>query len=406
MADDLRLELHSEFHARPSLIIDENAHVFHLAWPGHFDVKANLQNVFGRSAPDQPGDRYGLHEIDGIRIKWERHTEFYTVTIAGGAGVSFETVAALTARIQAQLPGQLIAYVHLEVLTPDNWQNRLTETIKTSYVASAIGGGDAEVWSDFEIRPEFYSKIVLVNRDLNPARTGRMVRRLLEIETYRMMALLGLPQARSVFATVDRVSHKLGALQERMNASETNDQKALLHDLIALSADVAALGLKCRERFSATLAYDRLVAQRIAELRETHVHGHQRFGTFIEQRFRPAMRTCEAATKRLNQLEMQIAQVNDLVRTRVQIDLSEQNRSILAGVDGRLKAQLHLQQTVEGLSVVAISYYSIGIFKYISDSFQFALGDDAIHILNRISIPLIPLIVFLLLRRVKRNLVD
>ncbi len=42
----------------------------------------------------------------------------------------------------------------------------------------------------------------------------------------------------------------------------------------------------------------------------------------------------------------------------------EQNQKILGSMDRRANLQLRLQQTVEGLSVAAITYYIVGLVYY------------------------------------------
>jgi uncharacterized membrane-anchored protein len=59
------------------------------------------------------------------------------------------------------------------------------------------------------------------------------------------------------------------------------------------------------------------------------------------------------------------ARVTALLRARVELQLQEQNRGLLDSMDRRAKLQLRLQETVEGLSVVAIGYYGLGLVGYL-----------------------------------------
>ena len=45
--------------------------------------------------------------------------------------------------------------------------------------------------------------------------------------------------------------------------------------------------------------------------------------------------------------------------------MAKQNRDLLTSMDDRTDLQLRLQQTVEGLSVVAISYYMVALVSYV-----------------------------------------
>jgi uncharacterized membrane-anchored protein len=65
-------------------------------------------------------------------------------------------------------------------------------------VASIVANGAAEVYTDFAMHSDGFSRILVrAGNNLSPRRLGRLVQRLLEIETYRMAALLGLPAARA-----------------------------------------------------------------------------------------------------------------------------------------------------------------------------------------------------------------
>lgn len=56
--------------------------------------------------------------------------------------------------------------------------------------------GAATVWSDFRVRPDGFTHILVLNHCLRATQAGRLVQRLLNIETYRLMAMLAFPLAR------------------------------------------------------------------------------------------------------------------------------------------------------------------------------------------------------------------
>ncbi|MGO8657883.1 DUF3422 family protein, partial [Rhizobium ruizarguesonis] len=84
-----------------------------------------------------------------------------------------------------------------------------------------------------------------------------------------------------------------------------------------------------RHRFGATKAYAEIVASRTSELREVRVEQRQRIGTFIDRRFQPAVRSVEAAERRLDELAERVSLAGDLLRTTVQVQLEDQNASLL-----------------------------------------------------------------------------
>jgi uncharacterized membrane-anchored protein len=116
---------------------------------------------------------------------------------------------------------------------------------------------------------------------------------------------------------------------------------------------------------SATSAYAQLAADRLRDLRPSEVPGYQTLTDFTERRLTPAVRTCQSFSKRLDDLSERAALSSALIRTRIETTLARQSRDLLESMNQRTKLQVRLQQTVEGLSVLAISYYALGILGYI-----------------------------------------
>jgi uncharacterized membrane-anchored protein len=140
----------------------------------------------------------------------------------------------------------------------------------------------------------------------------------------------------------------------------------MLRSITALAARIERLSLDNTYRFSASQAYYRLVRARIEELRETRMEGRSTIEEFIDRRLGPAMNTFTSIAQRQEALAKRIANTNDLLRTRVGIVQEKHNRNILQSMNRRAALQLRLQQAVEGLSVVAISYYAAGLIGYVA----------------------------------------
>jgi uncharacterized membrane-anchored protein len=202
-----------------------------------------------------------------------------------------------------------------------------------------------------------------VNKRLNAYRQGRMIRRLLEIETYRMMASLSLVTAKALSTQLNIFDKTLVNLSERNAGPDTGNAKALLTDIANLSAQVVSSTAKTRHRFSATQAYAQLVFERLSELRESHVGDCQRLGIFIERRFKPTVRYCAVTEQRLEQLAKSVANLGDLLQARVQVEMEEQNSEILKSLSARADTQIKIQRAVEGLSIIAITYYLLNLLK-------------------------------------------
>ena len=172
---------------------------------------------------------------------------------------------------------------------------------------------------------------------------------------------------------------------------------------IETHAVLETLAAGCAFRFGAAGAYRALVAQRLAALREARLSGRQLFGEFMSRRFDPAMRTCESVERRLDELSRRASRAANLLRTRVDVALEEQNQKLLESMDRRAALQLRLQETVEGLSVVAISYYAVNLAAYALAPLAERAGIDKSTVLAVVVVPIMGL-VWIFVRRLRRGI--
>jgi uncharacterized membrane-anchored protein len=359
-----RTALHNELHARPSLYFDEPAHVFHLAFLGGEQACNALLRAC--CAAFEPNAAQGITQLDGHPLKWERHGEFFTLTLvitASAQPLAWTTLPECLARHVEAHRQQIINSVQIVVRGEEDVD--LARYGFKDPCGSCVGGGDAVVWSDFRLDQDGSNRLLFVNRRLNAYRQGRMIRRLLEIETYRMMASLSLSTAKALSAQLEGYEQTLVSLSERNADTAGGNAKGLLADISNLSAQVVSSGAKTRHRFSATQAYAQLVFERLGELRESHVGDCQRLGVFIERRFKPTVRYCAATEQRLEHLAKNVANLGDLLQARVQVEMEEQNSDILNSLNSRADAQIKIQRAVEGLSIIAITYYLLNLLKLV-----------------------------------------
>jgi uncharacterized membrane-anchored protein len=260
------------------------------------------------------------------------------------------------------------------------------------------------VWTDFRIGPDGYTRMLVQDHGLSPLRLGRVIRRIHEIETYRMMALLALPMARKVQGELAGLERALSKVTEDMLASrESHEDAQLLTELSRIARDAEEISSRTSYRFSAARAYSALVDKRIAELGEEKVMSFQRISVFLDRRFTPAMATCAAVSERIKSLAERCERASNLLRTRVDIALEAQNQQLLKSMEKRGHQQLRLQETVEGLSAVAISYYLIGIVtKLIEGAGEYAHVET--KLITLISIPVVVAAVWLGVRRLRRRI--
>ena len=120
------------------------------------------------------------------------------------------------------------------------------------------------------------------------------------------------------------------------------------------------------------------------------------------RRFSPTVRTCAAAQKRLQSVSDRAARAADLLGTRVNVRAAEQNRALLEKMDARAELQLRLQETVEGLSVVAISYYGVSLLTYLLAPIAYSYGWDKKYVSAAMVIPVV-IGVMLMVRRIKKH---
>lgn len=413
-----RLRLNDEVHARPPVPVEAPTLVSFLAFlhdSARPDAdRAHLGRLYERlGRPVEPSAEATHLIIDGkgFLLKWERHGEFSTYSLfrtpARPPGTGEHALDAVPADWLEAIPGELIAATHLEMAAAAEVDPMaLLATLSAPgevVVASRIAGGAAWVFTDFRIH-EGFSRFIVVNDSLDRLRAGRTVQRLLELETYRIMALLAFPVARTVGQLLNRAESDLAVLIDRMaGAGSPEDERAVLADLTRLAAEVEHSVASTNYRFGAGAAYYRLVQQRVAELKESHLVGLPTIRGFMERRLAPAMNTCAAIARRQEDLSARIARTSQLLRTRVDIELERQNQEVLAQMNRRAKLQLRLQETVEGLSVVVLTYYGSQLVQYL------AKGSKELHhaspdVITAVSIPVIAAAVAWATHRMRKSL--
>ncbi len=407
-----RFRLAEEVHARPPVAVETPSRATYLALlvdelerAAEREHLARLCAHFGVAPP--PADAIHFNtELEQLSLKWERHGEFssYTFLAPGCAGDPFaDSPAALVPPDWiAGLPGATIFAAHAALIRlgrdePD--ADFLSACFNGNVLVGAeIGGGAGRAYTDFRIHPDGYSRFLVLDRGFTPRQAGRMLQRLFEIEAYRMMALLALPVAREMSQRVVAIERALAALTDDIAGHDGSDE-SLLQQLTRLAARVESGLVVSQFRFGACRAYHDLVVTRIHELREDRLPGLQTIDEFMTRRFTPAAATCASASRRLHDLSERVAQASALLSTRVEIARERQNHLVLNAMNRRARLQLRLQQTVEVLSVVPITYYVAGLVGYAAKAGK-AVG---LHIdpdlAVGVAIPLVVGVVILAMRR-------
>lgn len=411
----LRRKVVAELHARPfpSVTPPSIAHFLALrprvGAPGAADPGALLATLLERHKiggpafpPDGalPGQWFG--QVGPHALRWERHTEFTTfLAWSGEAGSPFDPdwLAASGAEVIAALRLRITRQDDDAEIVADSRQAFRIDTLAVSRLLEdeIVVAGDFQLDHEGQMRFDIFAR-----SGTGEQRIGRVVQRICEIETYRAMATLGFLEAQSLTGELNAIEAEIGAISTAMVARETAPEGAL-DALLAIAGRIEHLLARSDYRLAATKAYDSIVADRIQVLRETRFEGWQTFAEFMSRRFAPAMRTVASTERRLQKLSQRAGRIGELLRTQVEVERSSENRALLASMDKRSRQALQLQHTVEGLSVVAISYYATALLLYVVEPFTYGFGIPKSWTAAALA-PLVVALSWVLLRRIRRTM--
>lgn len=376
--------LHDQVHARPVARIRIPALVTHLAVlnadvppereSAHLcELVESCHEVFDRSDPG-----FVQVALTDFTLRWERHGEFslYSVTQPLDQGTLLAhgepdllAMVPVPREWLAAIPGRTVSAVHVLLLTSQSEAADEAAAMAQQLLGpgrlfgSSVKEGSARLFTTYRMRSDGMSRFLLLCDDVTEGRTGRMTTSLTEMETYRVLALQAFRPARELSSTLPAVEARLAKLSEAME-EDGGDDRALLHDLMQLATEVETDLTTHSTRFAATRAYFTIVQQRIDDLQGTSLPGMMGVFTFLRRRLLPAMATVEATATRLGELSQRIDRAGDLLRTRVNITTEAQNQELLRSLGRGQRLQLRLQETVEGLSIAAITYYVVGLLGY------------------------------------------
>jgi uncharacterized membrane-anchored protein len=303
-------------------------------------------------------------------------------------------------------PGPLLVAIDMHVLA-DSAATRAPERLfdRTSLALAENSDGSAIYATDFQPEPSGFVRILVADRGLDPDRAGALAQRVIEIETYRTLALLGLPEAQRLAPSINAVEQRLAEVTDEMRkAGNLADNRHLLDELTALAAEVEAGAAASVFRFGASRAYDEIVQQRLATIGERKVDGLPTWSSFLARRMAPAMRTCVTVESRQANLSLKLSRAANLLRTRVDVELEQQNQELLKSMNARTRMQLRLQTTVEGLSVAAVTYYVVSLFGYLAKAAHESgmIAAEPSYV-TAAFVPLAALLIWWMVRRIRRK---
>ncbi len=417
----LRYKLANELHARPFPSIDTPATAVYLAikQPNQavardrqrdMDHLIALLDRYGAAHP-QPGATHYSGKLGRHTLKWEQHTEFVTYT-AFSDGVRDRPFDPADFEVfpddwLAEAPGARITSAQIRIETwadDDAVKAKVADWFVPESVAVSRVLDDAAVMAgDFRIDPSGHLRFAVFTRpDTGSRRVGRVVQRLCEIETYKTMSMLGFSRSRQMSGRMGEIDNELTALMASMTQDDRSAEE-ILHRLLTISTELENLSAQSSFRFGATGAYEALVLQRVSVMREQRFNGRQTFKEFMTRRYDPAMRTVKSTETRLKSMADRAMRAGDLLRTQVDVERSAQNQALLESMDRRSDMQLQLQKTVEGLSVVAISYYAVSLMSYVVYPLTEPTGLSKGMLTALITLPVVAL-VWWMIRRIRRQM--
>lgn len=414
-----RFVLHNEVHARASSILSLPVRASYLALSLASEEKARerkhlatLCERFGTVPPDHDADHFSAN-FDSFQMSWEQHGEFSTYTFYAYDRVAepFADPALKKVPVDwlAQINGQVIVAAHANVVAAAdiNYRDETDLSPLSAHfagnpiVGSKVTGGAAAVFTDFRIHVDGFSRFLVVNHDLRTAQAGRLLHRLFDIEVYRVMALLAFPIARKLYPELKRADRQLYRITNSMTQPDNDDAK-LLDELTALAAEIENHISSHQFRFAAASAYYRLVGQRLEDLREVRIQGIQTLGEFLKRRLEPAMNTCSSISHRYTLISERVSNASQLLRTKVDIIIERQNQGLLSSMALRAKMQLRMQQTVEGISMVAITYYAANLIGKIAEALHSLGWHINVELIEGLSIPFIFIIIGIGTKRIHK----
>jgi len=418
VADDhpLRRFVLDEIHARPLAQISSPRRVLHLACStdesssqASCDALAAFARRRGGAPPPENARHHALTLPEG-RLRWERHTEFttYSWDMDLPGEPAWASAPFMLPEGAPPLPGPRVVAAELLLIRGDKTSWRDSDTVKWGFDAPSLCVADVEqgkatIVTDFRLWPDGLTRILIIDRGLTPQSAGALVQRLIEIETYRVFALMALPVVREAGPDLARMEEDLVRLLAASGQHGKGGHRALLDKLNATAIGLERQLAATSYRISASKAYEEILADRLAAIDETGHEGHSAWGSFLNRRLGPALRTCASLGDRQDRLSARLVRAAALLRTRVEIALEDQNNAVLRAMNRRSQLQLRLQQTVEGLSIAAVSYYIVGLVSYLAKGGQVLGLPVPPEVVAAFSVPLVIVWVAWLVRRIRKR---
>jgi len=434
------LSFKDELHARPYIKLSNNLRVFHFAylikenddkksWAylDKFLGKINFQNL------PREASKYWVAEGKDLIIRYECHTEFISLTLIYPNKIENKNknkpklfdenfLRLLPTDFLKKFPGEHFLSSWIEMLPSKHIFKPIDIEgyfYHDNFAGSNVAEDGANVFMSFKSdRTNFLSsgfrRVFIQNKNLRTRRTGRLLQRIVELETYQVLSLLGLPQVRQESLNLSSLEKQITEITKSVSRTTKKnlDKKSIkypdyqkdLNELSYVVAKIEEIDSSTNYRLSATAAYYKLVEQRITDLREDRLESFQTNNEFLSRRLQPAIRTSEAFSRRLESLATRAQRADNLVRTQIEMGVQIQNKDLLESMELRARAQLRLQETVESLSIVAITYYIVGLLSTLVDPINFDKFLISKAVFLALCVPIILVLIWFIAKMVRKKI--
>jgi uncharacterized membrane-anchored protein len=434
------LSFKDELHARPYIKLSSNLRVFHFAylikenddknsWAylDKFLSKINFQNLPKESS------KYWVAEGKDLIIRYECHTEFISLTLIYPNKIENKNknkpklfdenfLSFLPIDFLKNFPGEHLLSSWIEMVPSKHIFKPIDIEeyfYHDNFAGSNVAEDGANVFMSFKSdRTNFLGsglrRVFIQNKNLRTRRTGRLLQRIVELETYQVLSLLGLPQVRQESLNLSNLEKQITEITKSVSRTTKKnlDKKSItypdyqqdLNELSYVVAKIEEIDSSTNYRLSATAAYYKLVEQRITDLREDRLESFQTNNEFLSRRLQPAIRTSEAFSRRLESLATRAQRADNLVRTQIEMGVQIQNKDLLESMELRARAQLRLQETVESLSIVAITYYIVGLLSTLVDPISFDKFLISKTVFLALCVPIILILIWFIAKMVRKKI--
>ena len=432
------LSFKDELHARPYIKLGNNLRTFHFAYliRENDEKKSwNYLDKFLRKINFQklPNDssKYWVAEGKDLTVRYECHTEFISLTLIYPNKIENKNkpklfdknfLNLLPIEFLENFPGDHFLSTWIEMV-PSNFNFRPIDIedffYHDNFAGSNVAEDGANVFMSFKSdRTDFlgsgFRRVFIQNKNLRTRRTGRLLQRIVELETYQVLSLLGLSQVRQETSNLSNLEKQITEITKSVSktAKKNLNKKSIdypdyqqdLNELSYVVAKIEEIDSSTNYRLSATAAYYKLVEQRIQDLREERLESFQTSYEFLSRRLQPAIRTTEAFSRRLESLATRAQRADNLVRTQIEMGVQIQNKNLLESMELRARAQLRLQETVESLSIVAITYYIVGLLGTLVDPINFNNFFINKTVFLALCVPIILILIWFIAKMVRKKI--